>query len=80
MNILLLAIIGAAAGLIATKLMKAEMSLPATLGVGVLGALIGGLLLRALVTALGVAAGLIGAVLGACLLIWLIKRYLPGRF
>ena len=37
MPIIALIIVGAAAGLIATRLMKVEASLPATIGIGILG-------------------------------------------
>lgn len=70
MSILFLIIIGAAAGLIATKVMKLETGLIPTIAIGIGGALIGGLVLRFLLTMLGFAAGLIGAILGAMALIW----------
>lgn len=78
MPFLFLIIIGAAAGLIATRLMKVEANLVTTIAVGVLGAIIGGLLLRFLLVLTGIAAGFVGAVLGAALLIWLWQSY-QGR-
>ncbi|MCP5086950.1 MAG: GlsB/YeaQ/YmgE family stress response membrane protein [Rhodobacteraceae bacterium] len=75
MQILLLLIIGAAAGFLATKFMKIEASVPATIAIGVLGALVGGLVLRVLASALGAAFGFLGAVVGAVLLIWLWQKY-----
>lgn len=75
MQIVLLLIIGAAAGFLATRLMNIEASLPATIGVGVLGALIGGLVLRFLLSLFGLFAGFVGAVLGALLLIWVWQNY-----
>lgn len=75
MPILGLIIIGAAAGFLATRLMRIEASIPATLLIGIAGALIGGLILRALWTVMGLASGLIGAVLGAMLLLWLWQAY-----
>jgi len=75
MQFVFLLIIGAAAGLIATRLMKVEADLVTTIAVGVLGALIGGLVLRFLLALTGVAAGFVGAILGAALLIWLWQRY-----
>lgn len=71
MPILLLVIIGAAAGFLATRIMKLEADVPTTVAVGVFGALVGGLILRALITMASWAAGFVGAVLGAMLLIWL---------
>ena len=75
MSILFLIIIGAAAGVIATKLMGQEANLITTIGIGIAGALIGGLILRFLLVVTGMAAGLVGAVLGAMLLIWLYQRF-----
>lgn len=79
MGPLLLIIIGAAAGLIATRLMKVETNLILTIAIGVLGALIGGLVLRALLTMMGWMSGFVGAVLGAMALIWIYQRYFTRR-
>ncbi len=70
-----LIIIGAAAGFVATRIMRVETDLPTTIAIGVFGALAGGLLLRFLIVALGAAAGFVGAVLGALALIWLWQTY-----
>lgn len=75
MGIILLMVIGAAAGFIATRLMRIEADIPTTMFIGVAGALIGGLILRTLATVMGAMAGFVGAVLGAMLLIWLWQRY-----
>ena len=75
MPILGLIIIGAAAGFLATRLMRIEASIPATLLIGIAGALIGGLILRARWAVMGLTSGLIGAVLGAMLLLWLWQAY-----
>ncbi|MEX2519408.1 MAG: GlsB/YeaQ/YmgE family stress response membrane protein [Paracoccaceae bacterium] len=79
MAALLLIIIGLAAGFVASKLMNTRLSLPETLAVGVLGALIGGFALRLLLAASGILLGLVGAVVGACALIWLYQRYRGRR-
>jgi len=79
MPVLALIIIGAAAGFIATRVMKVEAGLISTIGIGILGALTGGLVLRILLTITGWAAGFVGAVLGAMLLIWLWRTYGPGK-
>ena len=79
MPVLALIIIGAAAGFIATRVMKVEADLISTIGIGILGALTGGLVLRILLTITGWAAGFVGAVLGAMLLIWLWRTYGPGK-
>ena len=76
MGILTLIIIGAAAGFIATRMMDIELGVPQTIAVGILGALVGGSILRFLLSMLGVTAGFVGAVFGAVLLIWLYKTYI----
>lgn len=75
MQVVFLIIVGAAAGFIATRTMKLETGLLTTIAIGVLGAIIGGLVLRFLVALTGIAAGFVGAVLGAVLLIWLWQVY-----
>ncbi len=79
MGIVFLIIVGAAAGFLATRLMGIEANVITTVAIGILGALIGGLLLRALLTLTGIAAGFIGAVLGAVVLIWLYQTYIEKR-
>jgi uncharacterized membrane protein YeaQ/YmgE (transglycosylase-associated protein family) len=78
MPILFLIILGAAAGFIATKVMKVNADLITTIAIGVGGALIGGLILRAVSSLAGVASGLVGAILGAVLILWIWSR-LKGR-
>lgn len=70
MSILFLVIIGAAAGFLATRMMRVQADVPTTIAIGIFGALLGGLVLRALVTMAGWAAGFVGAVMGALVLIW----------
>ena len=79
MHIIGLIIIGAAAGFLATRLMKVEADILTTIAIGIFGALIGGLVLRFLIALTGFAAGFVGAVLGAIVLIWLWDRYGPSR-
>ena len=79
MGIVFLVIIGAAAGYIATQVMKVETNVVQTVAIGIAGALIGGMLLRVLLAITGWAAGFIGAVLGAMALIWLWKTYMSRR-
>jgi len=76
MPVVWLVIIGAAAGFLATRLMKMEAGVLPTIAIGIGGALIGGLVLRFLLTVTGLLAGLIGAVLWAMLLIWVYQTYL----
>ncbi len=73
---ILILIIGAAAGFLATRIMHLNTNVPTTIAIGVLGALIGGVLLRILIALLGVAAGFVGALLGAVFLIWAWQTYL----
>lgn len=76
MSIVLLIIIGAAAGFLATRFMGLNTDVPTTIVIGVVGALVGGFLLRFLLMVGGWMSGFVGAVLGAMLLIWLWKTTL----
>lgn len=76
MSVVFLIIIGAAAGFLATRMMKVEADVLTTVAIGIFGALIGGLVLRFLLMVTGWMAGLVGAVLGAMLLIWLWRTYI----
>lgn len=76
MGIVFLIIIGAAAGFLATRLMDIEANIITTVVIGIAGALIGGLVLRALLAVMGMMAGFVGAVLGALVLIWLWQTYI----
>ncbi|RLL72243.1 GlsB/YeaQ/YmgE family stress response membrane protein [Paenirhodobacter hankyongi] len=75
MQVIALIIIGAAAGFIATRAMKMETDIPTTVAIGVIGALIGGLVLRFLMALTGALGGFVGALLGAFVLIWLWRQY-----
>ena len=75
MPIIALIIIGAAAGFLATRLMRIEADIPTTMLIGIIGALVGGLVLRTLITVMGWLSGFIGAVLGALLVIWVWQTY-----
>ncbi len=77
MPALALLIVGIAAGFLATRLMKVNADPVTTIAIGILGALVGGLTIRALVSVAGWAAGFVGAVLGAMALIWLWRTYGP---
>lgn len=79
MPVLLMLIIGAAAGFLATRTMKVQTGVAQTVAIGVLGAIIGGLVLRFLLMIFGALSGFVGAFLGAVLLIWLYQRYMVGR-
>ena len=77
MGVIWLLIVGAAAGFLATRMMDVRLSVPATIAIGMGGALIGGIVLRFGLAFMGMLGGLIGAVLGAVLLIWLWQQYGP---
>ncbi|MBC7480087.1 MAG: GlsB/YeaQ/YmgE family stress response membrane protein [Pseudorhodobacter sp.] len=79
MNFVLLVIVGAAAGFLATRMMRIEAGLPATMAIGIGGAIIGGVLIRFLLEITGWMAGFVGAVLGALFLLWIWKTYIRGR-
>lgn len=76
MPIIALIVIGAAAGFLATRLMRIEADIPTTMLIGIVGALVGGLILRTLITVMGWLSGFVGAVLGALLVIWLWQTYM----
>ncbi len=76
MPIIALIVIGAAAGFLATRLMRIEADIPTTMLIGIVGALVGGLILRTLITVMGWLSGFVGAVLGALLVIWIWRTYL----
>ncbi|MBO9436064.1 GlsB/YeaQ/YmgE family stress response membrane protein [Ruegeria sp. R13_0] len=71
MPVVALIVIGAAAGFLATRLMRIEADIPTTMLIGIVGALVGGFLLRTLITVSGWLSGFVGAVLGALLVIWI---------
>lgn len=79
MGVVALIIIGAAAGFLATRMMKIEADIPTTMLIGIGGALVGGFLLRGLLAVMGWLSGFVGAVLGALLLIWLWQKYGPRK-
>ena len=71
-----LLIVGVAVGFLATRILKVDLDLPSTIALGVLGALIGGLVLRGLVMVAGIGAGFVGAFLGALAVIWAWKTWI----
>ena len=78
MAVLWLLIVGAAAGFLATRLMRIEADMVTTVAVGMAGALLGGILLQLAAGVLGLLGGFVGAVLGAMLVVWLWQK-LRGR-
>lgn len=75
MPILILIVIGAAAGFLATRFMRVQTDVLTTIAIGIGGALIGWGLLRFLVSITGWVAAFVGAVIGAVALIWLWQKY-----
>jgi uncharacterized membrane protein YeaQ/YmgE (transglycosylase-associated protein family) len=75
--LLLILIIGAAAGFLATRIMRVQTDVPTTIALGMAGAVVGWIALRFLVSITGWLAAFVGAVLGAMLLIWLWRTYGP---
>ncbi len=73
-QILSLALIGAAAGWIATRIMDIRLDPLRTVALGAAGAVVSGLALKVVVPVL---LSLVGAVAGACLVIWLVERRGP---
>lgn len=75
MPLVALLIVGVAVGFLATRILKVNLDTPSTIALGVLGALIGSILLRALTMLAGIGAGFVGALMGALVLIWAWKTY-----
>ena len=76
---LLLIVIGAAAGYVASRLMRVAVDLPTAMGIGVLGALLGGLGLRMLLTMGGWVVTFALALLGSLALLWLWQKFTTRR-
>jgi uncharacterized membrane protein YeaQ/YmgE (transglycosylase-associated protein family) len=76
MQVVLLLIVGAAAGFLATRMMKMQTDIPTTIAIGVGGAIVGALVIRGLAELAGWMAG---AVLGALVLLWIWKTYIAKR-
>ncbi|MBL9048936.1 MAG: GlsB/YeaQ/YmgE family stress response membrane protein [Tabrizicola sp.] len=76
MPIIWLLVVGVAVGFLATRILRVDLDTPSTIALGVLGALIGGLVLRGLVMMAGMGAGFVGALLGALALIWAWKTWI----
>ncbi len=75
MQILVLIVVGAAAGFIATRLMRVELDIVSTIVVGAIGAGLGWLALRSLFVLSGWLVLAVGAVLGAMLVTWAWARF-----
>ena len=78
-SIIFTIIVGTAAGFIVTRMFNLDLGVPQTIAIGVLGALIGGWVLRLLLAALGLFAGFLGAILGSIILILLYQKFINGK-
>ncbi|WP_296474985.1 GlsB/YeaQ/YmgE family stress response membrane protein [Roseinatronobacter sp.] len=78
MPVVLLVVIGALAGVLATRLMRMNTDLPTAMIIGVLGAVVGGLGFRFLMTSAGWVGAFVLALLGSLVLLWLWQQY-QGR-
>jgi uncharacterized membrane protein YeaQ/YmgE (transglycosylase-associated protein family) len=78
MPVILLVVVGALAGVLATRLMRMNVDLPTAMVVGVLGAFAGGLGFRFLVTSASWVGAFVLALLGSLLLLWLWQKF-AGR-
>jgi uncharacterized membrane protein YeaQ/YmgE (transglycosylase-associated protein family) len=74
MPVLLLVLVGALAGVLATRLMRINVDLPTAMVVGVLGAFAGGLGFRFLVTSASWVGAFVLALVGSLLLLWLWQK------
>lgn len=79
MPIVLLIVIGALAGVFATRLMRMNTDLPTAMVIGVLGAVVGGLGFRFLMTSAGWIGGFVLALLGSLVLLWLYQLWQGKR-
>jgi len=78
MPVVLLIVMGALAGVIATRLMRMNTDLPTAMVIGVLGAVVGGLGFRFLMASAGWAEAFVLALLGSLALLWLYQVW-QGR-
>jgi len=78
MPLVVLIIVGALAGVVATRLMRMNTDLPTAMVIGVLGAVIGGMGFRFLMSSAGWIGAFVLALLGSLALLWLWQRF-QGR-
>jgi len=76
--VVLLIVVGALAGVLATRLMRMQTDLPTAMIIGVLGAVTGGIGFRFLMTSASWVGAFVLALLGSLVLLWLWKQY-QGR-
>lgn len=73
---LLILIVGAAAGFLATRFMRVQTDVLTTIALGMAGAAVSWFVLRLMAKIAGSGLMFIGAVLGAMALIWIWKTYI----
>lgn len=78
MPVVLLIVVGALAGVIATRLMRMNTDLPTAMVIGVLGAVVGGIGFRFMMASAGWVGGFVLALLGSLALLWLYQLW-QGR-
>ncbi|ATX66484.1 GlsB/YeaQ/YmgE family stress response membrane protein [Roseinatronobacter bogoriensis] len=78
MPVILLVVIGALAGVLATRLMRMDTDLPTAMVIGVLGAVVGGMGFRFMMTSASWVGAFVLALLGSLVLLWLWQQY-QGR-
>ena len=79
MPVVLLIVVGALAGVIATRLMRMNTDLPTAMVVGVLWAVVGGLGFRFMMASAGWVGGFVLALLGSLALLWLYQLWQGKR-
>ena len=79
MPVVLLVVVGALAGVLATRLMRMDTDLPTAMIIGVLGAVAGGMGFRFLMTSASWIGAFVLALLGSLVLLWLWKQYQGWR-
>ncbi len=75
MPVVLLIVLGALAGVLATRLMRMDTDLPTAMVVGVLGAVVGGLGFRFIMTSASWVGAFVLALLGSLALLWVWQKY-----
>lgn len=78
MPLVVLIVVGALAGVFATRLMRMNTDLPTAMLIGVLGAVVGGMGFRFLMTSAGWIGAFVLALIGSLVLLWLWQKY-QGR-
>lgn len=83
MPFILTLIIGAAIGYVATRIMKTETNIAITIAIGILGAIVGVVLLRATAYVLALGSGIVplfvSGVAGALIILWVYKKFFDKR-